>query len=220
MSDDDKQTNNGTSPDAANAQFAMLQERGLIRPYFYEAETAKFVDDKGEYFEFEFHPRQRKFITSEGVELEFRKINLQTVADYGMAYRKKYKPEMPQKAVEYAEGEYYLESNPHDEGYQDKLADYENDLQMETTAYQVSLSIRNKVPDRKNWPDELKTLISSYEELGSPLSEHRIKYEWIHLLMGDNTEMVAFLHILQGSQLPTREGIQSAQERFPGGSGA
>jgi len=215
MSDEDKQVN-GTSPE--NDPLATAMELGYVQAYYFDADSGKFYNDDDKVFKFEFYPHESKFITSDGYVLEFRKFNLQSIQNYSSSYERKYKPKMPRKAVEYDEGEYYLDGNPNDPWYQDALLEYQNRGNLEAAAFQVSLSVKNKMPERKDWDENLEDYIIGLEELEGELSKHRLRYEWICWIMPDNTELRVFTRILAGMQLPTREGIAQAEERFPGDS--
>lgn len=210
MTDEIEQNENGTSEESN------LVSLGMERSCYYNAEDGTFFDDNNQLFDFKFFPREAKFVTSEGIAITFRRVNMQTIANYSTAYRKKYEPEMPRRAIEYDEKAFYLEGNPQDEWYIKAQENYESDMALATTAFQVSLTVKNKIPARKEWDEQLKTLIANLEELSDkPLTDHRIRYEWVNLMLPDNTEMSTFLKVLYGMDLPTMEGIADAEERFP-----
>lgn len=215
MVDDIKQNESGTS------ETSNLERTGMQKSCYYNADDGSFFDDDNRLFDFKFFPKEAKFVTSEGIDITFRRVNLQTVANYSTAYRKKYDPEMPRRAIEYDEKAFYLEGNDKDTWYIKECDKYESEFAIATTAFQVSLTVKNKLPARKEWNHQLKTVIASLEELtDKPLTDHRIRYEWVNLMLPDNTELATFLKILYGMELPTMEGIAEAEERFPSASGS
>lgn len=191
------------------------QQNYGIKEYYHDSKTGKFYDENEHEYLFTFQPKTSTFITSKGIEIEFYRLNQQTVANYRAAYNKKYKPEMPRRAIEYDEKKFYLEGNSSDEWYQDVLADFHEEMNIAITAYQFSLAVKNKLPPRKEWDKLLETAIASLEDLDEKPSKHRIRYEWINLMLRDNTELTAFINIVMGAEMPTMEDIRRAEERFP-----
>jgi len=86
-------------------------------------------------------------------------------------------------------------------------------------AYQLSLAVKNKLPPRPEWDEQFAMAIEGLEELSDePLKDYVLRYEWINSMLPTNTELVVFIQIVMGAELPTLEALQLAERRFPGQS--
>lgn len=186
-----------------------------VSDWYFDYETGKFYNSEGKDLGFAFFRHKGIFQTSEGVMIELRKVNMQTVGNFQAAYDKKYAPKMPVKRIKIDEGEYYSEGNPTDAAYQDELNRHENNKNITVAAYQFSLAVKNKLPNQSEWDDYFCQQIEALQELADePLKDYVIRYEWINSLLVTNIELIVFVQIVMGADLPTMEALRQAEARF------
>lgn len=192
-----------------------------VSDWYIDHETGKFYNSEGEDLGFAFFRKKGIFQTSEGFMIELRKVNMQVVGNFQAAYDKKYAPKMPLKRIKIDEGEYYSEGNPSDAAYQDELNRHENNLQITVAAYQFSLAVRNKLPPKSEWDEYFCQQIEALQEFSNePLKDYIIRYEWINFLLPTNIELIVFVQLVMGAELPTLEALRKAEERFQDTDGA
>lgn len=186
-----------------------------VSDWYFDRDTGKFYTEDGKDLGFAFFPHKGIFQTSEGVMIELRRVNMQTVGNFQAAYDKKYAPKMPVKRIKIDEGEYYSEGNPTDAAYQDELNRHENNKNITVAAYQFSLAVKNKLPSQSEWDDYFCQQIEALQELADePLKDYVIRYEWINSLLVTNIELIIFVQIVMGADLPTTEALKQAEARF------
>jgi hypothetical protein len=191
-----------------------------VSDWYFDRETGKFYTSEGKDLGFAFFPHKSIFQNSEGYMIELRRVNYQTVSNFQAAYDKKYAPKVPMKRIKIDEGEYYSEGNLNDPAYQDERQRHENNMNIIAAAYQMSLAVKNKLPERANWDDYFHQQIEALEELSDePLKDYVIRYEWINSMLPTNTELVVFIQIVVGADLPTVEALRKAEERFHSSGG-
>jgi len=192
-----------------------------INDWFLDRETGKFYSSEGKDLGFAFFPEKRLFINSEGYHIELRRVNMQTVANFTAAYDKKYAPKVPLKRIKVDENEYYSEGNINDPAYQDELHRHDQAKEIAQAAYQFSLAVKNPLPPRSEWDDVFAMAVEALQALSDePLKDYSIRYEWINAMLPTNTELVVFVQIVMGAELPTVEALRKAESRFPSEHGA
>ncbi len=188
-----------------------------VNDWYIDHETGKFYNEKGEDLGFAFFRKKGIFQNSEGVMIEIRRVNMQTVGNFQAAYDRKHAPKMPMKRIKIDEGEYYSEGNPNDAAYKDELERHENNKNIAVAAYQLSLAVKNQMPQRNDWDSFLCQQIEALQELSDePLKDYIVRYEWINSLLPTNTELVVFIQIVMGAEMPTMEALRIAEKRFQG----
>lgn len=190
----------------------------LVVSSYHDPHTGEFTDAEGNVFPFYFFPKKRTFVTEEGTEIFFRIVNSQFMFSITEAYAAKYKPKMPQIAIEYEEGKYTLSGNEKDPAYIDAMNDYYQAIGLFALERQVSLSCRIQLPDEFDevflWKlDSVGIDPTNEQEMKQKL--HTIRYLWVMHLLSSPEEEAVFLHIIAGQQLPTKSAIEEAEKRFP-----
>lgn len=189
--------------------------------WYFDRSTGKFYTGEGEDLGFAFFLHKGIFQTSEGVMIELRRINMQTVGNFQAAYDKKYAPKMPLKRIKIDEGEYYSEGNPTDAAYQDELLRHLNNKEIIAAAYALSIGVKNKLPNASEWGEYLSQQLEALQEFADePLKDYVVRYEWILSLLPTNREMKVFIQIVMGAELPTPEALKQAEQRFQDSVGA
>lgn len=186
-----------------------------VSDWYIDYETGKFYNSEGKDLGFAFFRHKGIFQTSEGVMIELRKVNMQTVGNFQAAYDKKYAPRIPTKRVKIDEGEFDTIPDETNAIYLDELNRHENNKNITVAAYQFSLAVKNKLPNRSEWDDYFCQQIEALQELADePLKDYVIRYEWINSLLVTNIELIIFVQIVMGADLPTTEALRQAEARF------
>lgn len=187
-----------------------------VSDWYIDHETGKFYNSEGEDLGFAFFRKKGIFQTSEGFMIELRKVNMQIVGNFQAAYDKKYAPRVPTKRVKIDEGEFDSIPDPTSAIYQDELQRHENNKNITVAAYQFSLAVKNKLPEQSEWDEYFCQQIEALQELADePLKDYMIRYEWINSLLVTNIELIIFVQIVMGAEMPTMEALRKAKERFP-----
>lgn len=182
--------------------------------WYYNPDTKEFENAEGVDLGFAFYPRDSRFQTSTGYDLKLNRYNVQLLVAWKQTYRKKYEPTIPKRAIEYETGKFFLEGNPKDPSYEQELDRFNENFGFSALCVQVSLSVANATPTPENMPDSFTFYIENILELDRALSPYEEKFVWLMTLMPSNAEMFAFLHVIQGQDLPSREDIAEAESRF------
>lgn len=187
-----------------------------VSDWYIDHETGKFYNSEGEDLGFAFFRKKGIFQTSEGIMIELRKVNMQTVGNFQAAYDKKYAPRIPKKRVKIDEGEFDTIPDETNAIYLDELNRHENNRNITVAAYQFSLAVKNKLPPQSEWDEFFCQQIEALQELADePLKDYMIRYEWINSLLTTNIELIIFVQIVMGAEMPTMEALRKAKERFP-----
>lgn len=191
-----------------------------ISDWFFERETGKFYSSEGKDLGFAFFPHKRMFQNSNGEMIELRRVNMQTIANFQAAYERKYAPKVPMKRIKIDENEFYSEGNPNDPAYQMEYSRFTANRDITVAAYQFSLAVKNSLPPRSEWDEQFRWAIEALEDLSDePLKDYVIRYEWINSMLPTNIELIIFVQIVMGSELPTLEALKEAEQRFLGTGG-
>lgn len=181
----------------------------------YEPQTGKFIRTDGTEYDFEFHPKTSVFITSLGITLHFNRYNQTFLQGWKERYINKHQPKMPQRPIEYETGKFYLEGNPKDPAFEQAMERFSANFNLEATYVLFSLAVKDETPAPENWTSSMTMFIEDIIGLDEKLSPYAEKFYWLMSLMPSNAEMLAFLHIVQGLDMPLVEDIEKAGARFP-----
>lgn len=183
---------------------------------YHDPETGEFWTKEGDILPFHFYPKQRKFITAEGEEIFFRIVNSQFMFSLTEAFKAKYKPKMPQIAIEYEEGKYTLSGNEKDSWYIDAMNDFYNAMGLFALERSISLSCKVSMPSQ--FPEDFldKLDVMGIDPVRDAKEKHHvIKYLYVMHLLSSEEEVAVFLNIVAGQSLPTKSALEAAEERFP-----
>lgn len=180
----------------------------------YNPLTGRFVRTDGTEYTFEFYPKAQTFITSSGVTLHFNRYNQTFLQGWKERYINKHQPKIPKRPIEYETGKYYLESDPQDASYQQELDRFSANFNWEATCILFSLAIKDETPPPEEWSSTMNMFLEDVLEPDEKLTPYAEKFYWLMSLMPSNAEMLAFLHIVQGLDMPLVEDIAKAEERF------
>lgn len=118
------------------------------------------------------------------------------------------KPEPPMKEIEYLGGVVREEPDEKDVEYQKRYQMWQTTYNVRMLRLCIALGV-----DTIDGPPPDQNVIAQIEAAYGKLSSQELQMRWVMYLIGD--QITGFLNLALGQTVPTKEGLEEAEERFP-----
>jgi hypothetical protein len=177
-----------------------------VKKAFFDTET----DEK---LPFSFNPDTGVFVTSKGISLQINAVNKFILAEFMNNFRKN-EPLPPKHKVQVSENEFTTEYNTNDTHWKLEYNKFHEDANLQLFKFMITMSIDAIVPNDIELRLKRMAKRVGVDTENGTWEDDKIYYFVQDSVGSDIRELSAFMEVLKGRNLITKEALKRSEARF------